>query len=115
MKLTAILTLPAALLLSGCASGQSGSGAHAFKHSDFQEKAPTIGMNEADVTALYGKPDKVDLTRGGPRWIYVMNPSGGAFSTTPGAVLRASSEDSPVLRVVLFGLHNDVVTWFYLR
>ena len=105
MKITSLLLLTLAFVLSGCATTEGDSKAQAAQKQP--EKNPEVGMTKEQIIAMYGKTDNQQVSSQGETWIYNLN-MGEAF-------IPFNFGDRPKMRIITFDKDGKVANWSYTK
>jgi hypothetical protein len=105
MKYAYIGLIIGSVLISGCATDVDKDAKEVQKQQ--QEKNPEVGMTKAQILAMYGKTDNVQMGSDGETWIYNLN-MGEAF-------IPFNFGYRPKMRMITFDQDGKVARWSYTK
>ena len=105
MKYAIIGLIIGSVFISGCASDVDKDAKAAQKQQ--QEKNPEVGMTKAQILAMYGKTDNIQMGSDGETWIYNLN-MGEAF-------IPFNFGYRPKMRMITFDQDGKVARWSYTK
>jgi len=105
MKYAIIGLLIGSVLISGCASDSDKDAKQVQKQQ--QEQNPEVGMTKAQILAMYGKTDNIQMGSEGETWIYHLN-MGEAF-------IPFNFGYRPKMRIIIFDQDGKVSHWNYTK